>query len=164
MRPTYNRGDSQAEHQANITAAAISYHDDGSGMVNDTRMPLYPSDLTARSLGIVNPCPPDWGNGTAGSTTYSHFRWANSSIGYKWGKALPAWCLDEKWPDGGFWNGTHGIYPADVAVYGALAGQPVLPGCEPATCKPTYKVSVQAGSIHAQVLPFEFDGWNTTGV
>lgn len=31
-----------------------------------------------------------------GSATFTYFAWANASIGYKWGKALPEYCLDER--------------------------------------------------------------------
>ena len=89
-------------------------------------------------------------------------------------KPLPIFCLDEKydqsvyiylvyylifiaqctlllrWPDGGIWNGTLGIYPQD-SVYGSLAGMPILPGCEPAACLPTYRINNNQGSIRAQV-------------
>lgn len=125
---------------------------DGSGAVLDSRMPLYPASSADPSS--LNPCPPGWGNGLQGSTNYSHFAWANATVGYKWGKALPAWCLDEAYP---------GTYAANAAVYGELAGQPVLPGCEPSACKPLYRVAAGAGSIHVQVLPYVHDAWNATG-
>jgi hypothetical protein len=125
---------------------------DGSGAVLDTRMPLYPS--SSSNPTALNPCPPDWGNGQQGSTNYSYFAWANATVGYKWGKALPAWCMDEAWP---------GVYPLDEALYGQLSGQAVLPGCEPASCKPLYTVAAGAGSIHLQVLPYVQDAWNATG-
>lgn len=119
-----------------------------------------PGYLKSASHTSLNPCPADWGTGIQGSTNFTYFRWANASLGYKWGKALPSWCLDELWPSGGI----SGKYPEDKLMYGALAGQPILPGCEPASCKPVYKVVTTAGSIHAQVLPFEFDVINATGV
>ena len=56
-----------------------------------------------------------------------------------------------RWPDGGIWNGTLGLYPQDPAIYGNLAGRPILPGCEPPVCLPTYYVSNGMGAIHAQV-------------
>jgi hypothetical protein len=36
-----------------------------------------------------------------GSSSFSYFAWADSSAGYKWGRALPEFCLDEAWPNGG---------------------------------------------------------------
>lgn len=134
---------------ARIAAAAMLL--DGNGVVLDTRMPAY---LKTASAPDMNPCPTDWGNGIQGSTNYSHFAWANASIGFKWGKALPSWCLDETWP---------GTFPDDAQVYGALAGQAVLPGCEPSACKPLYRILAQSGSVHVQVLPYQQDVWNATG-
>ena len=86
-----------------------------------------------------------------GSTNFSYYAWANSSIGYKWGSALPEFCFDERWPDGGVWNGSIGLYPSDPTVYGNLAGKPIIPGCEPCSCLPKYYVSNGQGSLHAQV-------------
>lgn len=120
-------------------------------------MPAYPKSATD---GTLNPCPAEWGTGVQGSTNFTYFKWANGTTGFKWGKALPAWCMDEAWPAGG----VGGRYPGDTLIYGALAGQPILPGCEPSSCKPVYKVVATAGSIHAQVLPFAFDAINATGV
>jgi hypothetical protein len=150
VRPAYTPG--ATDTAAQIAAAAMQLATDGSGTVLDTRMPLYPT--SSANPSSTNPCPPDWGSGLQGSTNYSHFAWANASLGYKWGKALPAWCLDEAYP---------GVYPAEPALYGGLAGQPVLPGCEPVACKALYRVAAQASSIHVQVLPYTHDAWNATG-
>jgi len=84
---------------------------------------------------------------------------ANKGRGYKWGKALPPRCMDEVWPNGGI----DGKYPNDANVYGSYANKPILPGCELMTCKPMAKSNVYQSSIHAQVLPFEFDASNATG-
>jgi hypothetical protein len=46
-----------------------------------------------------------------GSTSFSFFAWANVTAGYKWGRALPEFCMDEVWPDGG----VDGKYPDDSA-------------------------------------------------
>lgn len=44
------------------------------------------------------------------------------------------------------------VYPNDPTAYGPLlAGQPLLPGCEPMVCKPTYTAELRHGSIHVQV-------------
>ena len=32
-----------------------------------------------------------------GSTNFSYFPWASASVGYKWGQALPTYCMDERW-------------------------------------------------------------------
>jgi hypothetical protein len=157
IRPTYAAAATDID--ARIAAAAILMSNGTGGTAVDTRMPLYPKAMTGGNAGMVTPCPAEWGTGVQGSTSFSFFSWANSSLGYKWGKALPAWCYDEAWPDGG----DDGRYPSDAVIYGPLAGQAILPGCEPLTCKPQYKVLAQSGSIHVQVLPFAHDAWNVTG-
>jgi hypothetical protein len=40
--------------------AAVQYRGDGSGIVQDTRMPGYPQALGS---SVVNACPSEWGNG-----------------------------------------------------------------------------------------------------
>ncbi len=161
VRPNYSTA---PDPSAALAAQLMQYDASSPDTIIDSRMPGYSHSNVPGEENTLNSCPVEWGNGTQGSTSFTWFpTWANSSIGYKWGRALPAWCMDEQWSDGGTWNGTIGVYPADELVYGALAGQPVLPGCEPAACKPIYKVAVLTGSIHAQVLPFEFDAWNATG-
>ena len=61
--------------------------------------------------------------GSQGSTNFSYFPWASASVGYKWGQALPAYCMDERWvrpqpciknadrlcADKGVWNGRLGL-------------------------------------------------------
>lgn len=69
------------------------------------------------------------------------------SLRYKWGRALPSFCMDERWPDGG----VGGLYPDAPGIYGELAGRPILPGCEPPSCLPQYSVDNGLGSIRAQV-------------
>lgn len=155
LSPAYVDGDSAANLAA-ITAASIKK--DSSGLVLDTRMPGFNISTNPATPGL-HPCPADWGNGTQLSTTFSYFPWANTTVGYKWGKALPSFCMDEAWIGGGI----NGLYPNDPAVYGDLAGRRVLPGCEPDACLAEYAVDNGFGSIHVQTLSFDFDYWNATG-
>jgi len=155
LNPTYVEGDT-ATNLASITAASIEK--DSYGIVEDARMPGF-NISTSPAIPGLNPCPADWGNGTQGSTTFSYFSWANGTLGFKWGHALPEFCMDEAWPGGG----TDGKFPDDPALYGSLAGMPVLPGCEPSACLAEYTADNGFGSIHVQTLPFSFDWWNATG-
>ncbi|GMH35577.1 hypothetical protein BSKO_03445 [Bryopsis sp. KO-2023] len=124
--------------------------------IENTNMPGFRISSSSTAL---NPCPEDWGTGAQGSTQFSYFPWATESSGRKWGKALPMWCLDESWPNGG----VDGVYPYDQSKYGSMAGKEIPPGCEPMVCKPLMQADVIEGSIHAQVLPFKFDPFNVSG-
>ncbi|GAX81306.1 hypothetical protein CEUSTIGMA_g8737.t1 [Chlamydomonas eustigma] len=154
---SYSSGNSTGNLLA-ITDNSILYNTNGDGIIQNSHMPGFQKSTDPNTLGLL-PCPPEWGNGIQGSTNFSYFEFANASIGLKWGQALPAFCMDERWPNGG----QSGFYPNDFRVYGSLAGKPILPGCEPVTCLPRYNVSNGEGTIHAQVLPFEMDWKNATG-
>lgn len=81
-------------------------------------MPGFPRS-TDPNDPYITPCPSSWGDGQPGSADFSYFAWAvpgADGVGYKWGMALPAFCMDEAWPNGGLWNGTHGLYPDEPKV------------------------------------------------
>lgn len=169
VRPAWHLGDtSAAEHVIRRGA---------NGAVEDARFPGFPVNGGADSG--TSPCPPEWGNADLGlrpttvmiraagapmAIPFSYFSWADirSGLGFKWGKSLPEWCLDERWPDGG----VGGLYPANETLkYGAKAGKPIPPGCVPVQCSAYVEAEVLKGSVHAQTLPFQFDAhYNETGL
>ena len=150
--------------QRNSADYAIRFKSNGA--VEDTQFPNFAVNGSATSAAgndIIGACSSEWGNPDFGiRSTFSYFRWADSTsgVGYKWGRALPSWCLDERWPDGG----VGGTYPLDYAKYGAKAGAPIPPGCEPMLCSAHAEIDASHGSIHAQTLPFSFDAHNETGL
>ena len=129
--------------------AAIQYTPSGS--VEDLRMPGFMPYLHS---GTVNACPGEWGTGIQGSTYFSYFAWADSTHGKKWGKALPAFCMDEAWATGG----QKGSYPNEPRKYGDLAGKKIPPGCVPQRCYLKVHAESQQASIHAQTTPFSTAG------
>lgn len=130
-------------------SGAIQYTESGS--VDDLRMPGFMPFLHS---GTVNACPGEWGTGVQGSTAFSYFPWADSTHGNKWGKALPAFCMDEAWATGG----VEGSYPNEPRKYGDLAGKKIPPGCVPQRCYLTVHAESQQASIHAQTTPFSTAG------
>ena len=137
-------------------SGAIQYTESGS--VDDLRMPGFMPFLHS---GTVNACPGEWGTGVQGSTAFSYFAWADSTHGNKWGKALPAFCMDESWATGG----VEGSYPNEPRKYGDLAGKKIPPGCVPQRCYLTVHAESQQASIHAQTTPDAddslLDGWES---
>eukprot|EP00798_Chlamydomonas_sp_ICE-L_P011052 gene11051-18657_t len=148
VRPAYN---DTADNAAAMVDESVLFEDDSSGIVVDTRMPGFFKTNNPHAELTILPCPSDWGTGLPGSTDYTYFDWGEyPDAGYKWGKALPEFCLDEHWPGGGDWNGTHGLYADNFTRYGALAGKLILPSCVPDTCMPVYTSENHQGSVHAQ--------------
>ena len=131
-------------------AAAIKYQ--APGVVADLRMPGFMDRLHS---SFVHPCPSDWGTGAQGSTTFSYFAWADDTSGKKWGKALPAFCMDEAWADGGKEGG---LYPKEPHKYGDMAGKIIPPGCVPQQCFLKVHAESQQASLHVQVTPFSTAG------
>lgn len=145
LGPSYLPGNTSF-NQKSISTNLVEYAADGSSLIFNSNLPGF-NRSTDPADDVVLPCPSSFGTGTQSSADFSYFAWANASIGYKWGMSLPAFCLDERWPDGG----VNGSYPDDKAVYGSLAGKRILPGCEPIVCLPTFKVLNGMGSIRVQV-------------
>ena len=145
LAPSYVSGNFTSNQQA-INSNTVQYAPDGSSLIITSNLPGFRRSTDPADTSTL-PCPPLYGTGAQLSTTFTHFAWANASIGFKWGMSLPAYCLDERWPDGG----VNGSYPNDMAVYGSLAGKRILPGCEPIACLPTFKVLNGMGSIRIQV-------------
>lgn len=117
LGPAYQPGNT-SHNQAQVSSHSVMVAADGSSLITTSNLPGFKRSTDPADATIL-PCPPTYGNGAQGSTNYSYFIWANGSFGFKWGEALPSYCLDERWPNGG----VNGSYPNDPSVYGTLAGR-----------------------------------------